>query len=97
MSRFEGSCHCGRVTFEVLAQPSHLGSRNCSLCSAKGALYLPVGEVSSVTVTAGAGDLSEYRFYTHTATHFFCRHCGTLTPFTARESTQRAGASMRAP
>jgi hypothetical protein len=79
MTRFDGSCHCSRVTFEVLASPSHLVTCNCSICAAKGAVYLPVGEVSSVNIIAGESDLSAYRFNTLTATHFFCRHCGIHT------------------
>ena len=76
MSTYRGSCHCGRVAFEVEAKPTHLVRCNCSLCARKGALYLPVGEISSVTVLSGESDLVPYSFNTRTATHFFCRTCG---------------------
>jgi hypothetical protein len=79
MTRYRGMCHCGSVTFEVSANPSHLVVCNCSICSAKGAVYLPVSEVSSLRITAGESELTAYQFNTRTATHLFCRHCGIHT------------------
>ena len=79
METYRGGCHCGRVVFEVEAAPTHLVSCNCSLCSTKGALYLPVGEISSVSIVSGESELIPYSFNTGAAKHFFCRHCGIHT------------------
>ena len=80
MSTFRGSCHCGRVTFEVDATPTRLSECTCSMCSAKGAVYLPALEVEDVRILTGEAELTAYRFHTNTATHLFCRHCG-IHPF----------------
>jgi hypothetical protein len=75
-----GSCHCGRVRFEVDASIDRLSRCNCSICSAKGALYVPIDAIRAFRITAGESELTAYRFQTETATHFFCRHCG-VHPF----------------
>jgi hypothetical protein len=61
LSWFHGSCHCGRVRFEVLAAPTSLSQCNCSLCSKKGALYVKVRELSELRISAGESELSSYR------------------------------------
>jgi hypothetical protein len=80
VATFRGSCHCGRVRFEVDAEPTALTSCSCSICARKGALYLRVKEVAAVRVLSGESDLGTYRFHTGTAVHHFCRHCG-IHPF----------------
>jgi hypothetical protein len=79
MTTYLGSCHCGRVTFEVDASPTKLSCCNCSICHAKGALYIPVGEIEVVRIISGESDITPYRFGTETAVHYFCRHCGIHT------------------
>lgn len=74
--RFDGSCHCGQVRFELEATITRLSQCNCSMCSRKGALYIPVRDIEAVRIIAGASELSEYQFNTKTAIHYFCRHCG---------------------
>ena len=76
----KGGCHCGRVRFEVDAAPTRLSSCSCSICAAKGALYVPVNEIRDLRILAGEAELTAYRFNTMTATHYFCRRCG-IHPF----------------
>ncbi len=52
---------------------------NCSICSAKGALYVPVAEIDALRVTAGESDITSYQFGTKMAVHYFCKHCGIHT------------------
>jgi hypothetical protein len=80
MPIFKGSCHCGRVTFEVDATPSALSECNCSLCHRKGSVYLKASEVRSLQILSGESELSVYQFNTNTARHYFCRVCG-IHPF----------------
>jgi hypothetical protein len=80
MATYRGSCHCGRVTFEVDADITALSQCNCSMCARKGALYVPVREIAAVRILSGEAELSAYQFNTRTATHYFCRHCG-IQPF----------------
>lgn len=75
-----GSCHCGRVRFSVRASlPLHVLDCNCSICRMTGFLHLIVPK-GAFELLEGESELSEYRFNTGVAKHFFCRHCG-IKPF----------------
>jgi hypothetical protein len=78
---YEGGCHCGRVRFRIEADlaATPIGECNCSVCTKKGILHLPVGR-DHLTILSGADDLSIYQFGTGVAQHTFCRHCG-MHPF----------------
>ena len=80
MRTHQGSCHCGRVKFEVRAEIAVLNECNCSLCRRKGSLYVSALDADQVRVIAGESDLTTYQFGTGTAAHLFCRHCG-IHPF----------------
>jgi len=74
---FEGSCHCGKVTFMVDADPpGEALSCNCSHCRRKGLLlaFFPAGQFH---LTSGEGNLSSYWFNKHAIEHRFCASCGT--------------------
>lgn len=75
MNTYKGSCHCGKVAFELTANLDHVVECNCSICASRGALWHPAPP-DKVKITSGEGDLSGYQFGTKTATHYFCRHCG---------------------
>ena len=76
---YRGACHCGRITFEVLAELNYVVDCNCSICRRKGALWHPATE-SDLRVLTGEADLVLYQFKTKVAKHYFCRHCG-IHPF----------------
>lgn len=76
---YQGSCHCGRVTFELQARIDHVVDCNCSICRRRGALWHGAPN-SSLRVLSGESDLALYQFNTKTAKHYFCRHCG-IHPF----------------
>ena len=82
--RHAGGCHCGRVTFEVLA-PADLDvlDCNCSMCSRSAYLHLIVGAVE-FRLLSGADELTEYSFGTGVAKHRFCRHCGVKSFYVPR-------------
>jgi len=71
-----GSCHCGRVSFEVDA-PAVIAALecNCSICRMSGFVHLIV-PASRFRLLAGAEHLREYVFNTGTAKHRFCAYCG---------------------
>ena len=79
-----GSCHCGRVRFEIDTDFPELTSCDCSICRRKNALMVKVHE-SSFRLLTSADELSEYQFHTNTARHFFCRTCG-IYPFHRKRS-----------
>ncbi|MFO7178946.1 MAG: GFA family protein [Pseudomonadota bacterium] len=72
---YTGSCHCGRVRYEVTADISQVISCDCSICSRTGAL-LAFAPASSFKLLSGEGDLSDYQFNTRTIHHLFCKNCG---------------------
>jgi hypothetical protein len=75
----QGSCHCGRVTFEAQADIDHVVDCNCSICRRRGALWHGVPE-SGLRILSGESELTLYQFNTMTAKHYFCRRCG-IPPF----------------
>jgi hypothetical protein len=77
----EGGCHCGRVRFRIRVDftESVVGECNCSICTKKGILHLPVAK-ERIEILSGTEDLTTYKFNTGTAKHTFCRHCG-IHPF----------------
>ncbi len=76
---YEGSCHCGRVKFEVDADIDHVRVCDCSICARRGALIHRV-EKDSFRLLTPIGDLTLYQFHTRTAKDYFCPTCGIL-PF----------------
>jgi hypothetical protein len=74
-----GSCHCGRVTFEVDGEIKGVVECNCSICRQKGALWHATSD-SGLRILSGEPELTLYQFNTKTAKHYFCRHCG-VSPF----------------
>ena len=61
-----GSCHCGAVTFELLAQPKWLTECNCSICRRIGALWAHA-DINKIKVS-----------YTEAATIGYCQGDKTL-------------------
>lgn len=71
-----GSCHCGRVSFEVDAEAVlRVTSCNCSICVRTGFLHLIV-PAEQFRLVDGDQFLKSYRFNTGTANHLFCSACG---------------------
>ncbi|MBI5450093.1 MAG: GFA family protein [Gammaproteobacteria bacterium] len=75
MKTYHGSCHCGRVCFEVTTDLQQLIACNCSICTKKGAVHHRVNP-QQFRLLSGTDDLVLYQFGTHRARHQFCRHCG---------------------
>ena len=77
--KHQGSCHCGKIRFEVEGELTEAMACNCSICSRKGALMWFVPR-SSVTLQTPETDLSTYTFNKHVIKHHFCSTCG-IHPF----------------
>ena len=84
MSPYFGACHCGAVRFRVEAEPAELTVCDCSLCAKKNAVMTQVHE-TDLTILAGGDVLTEYRWNTRVARHFFCSVCG-IYPFHRKRS-----------
>ncbi len=72
---YRGSCHCGRIAFEVEGELAGITACNCSICQRKGALmwFVPRDQLKLLTEE---GNASTYRFNRHVIQHRFCPHCG---------------------
>jgi hypothetical protein len=75
----KGSCHCGKVAYEVEGEPGEVLECNCSICSRKGSLlwFVPRDKLRLLTPEQ---DLSTYTFNKHHIKHRFCAACG-IHPF----------------
>ena len=76
---YTGSCHCGRVRFEIQATLDSVTECNCTFCGKRGALLRRV-PADKFKLLSGQEHLAEYQFNTRSAKHFFCKHCG-IHPF----------------
>jgi hypothetical protein len=75
----QGSCHCGKVTFEVEGEVDSGLSCNCSMCQRRGSLLWFVPR-AQLRVTTGEDALATYTFNRHVIRHRFCPTCG-IHPF----------------
>lgn len=85
MRQYRGSCHCGAVTFEIETDWPELTMCDCSICRRRNALMVKVHE-NRFRLLSGQEMLTEYRFHTMTARHFFCSTCG-IYPFHRKRVT----------
>lgn len=82
---YRGSCHCGRIQFEIETNCPELTTCDCSICRRKNALMLKVHE-SRFRLLSGEHELRVYAFHTQTAQHYFCGTCG-IYPFHRKRVT----------
>ncbi|NWL80288.1 aldehyde-activating protein [Pseudomonas taiwanensis] len=90
--KYRGSCHCGKIAFEVEGNLEQVMECNCSLCSRRGYLlwFVPREQLRLATPEF---DLSTYRFNRMHIAHHFCANCG-CAPF--GEATDPKGKAMAA-
>lgn len=93
MGAWNGSCHCGAVRFRVDAEIDEITSCDCSLCRRKNSLMARVHETALI-ITAGEDSLSEYRWNTGVARHFFCTRCGIYTFHRKRAAPDHYGVNV---
>lgn len=72
---YRGSCHCGRIAFEVEGSLDESMSCNCSMCQRRGSLlwFVPRDKLHVSTPDENAGT---YTFNKHVIKHRFCAVCG---------------------
>ena len=89
---YQGSCHCGRVRFEVDGEIGGAMACNCSICQRKGSLMWFVPRAALHLLTPDE-DAARYLFNKHRISHRFCAACG-IHPF--GEAISPAGQPMAA-
>lgn len=77
--KYQGSCHCGKIAFEVEGEIDGALSCNCSMCQRKGSLlwFMPR---SALNLLKPENAMSTYTFNKHVIKHHFCPDCG-IHPF----------------
>ena len=92
---YSGSCHCGRIAFEVEGEFSEVMECNCSHCSRKGYLLWFVPR-SQLRLKSSAENMSTYKFNKHVISHHFCPNCGCAPlGFGLRSSAPMAAVNVR--
>ncbi len=92
---YEGSCHCGLVTFEVETSDSvEVENCNCSICQMSGFLHLIVPKENFRLIT-GENNLSTYKFNTGVAEHKFCKVCGIKSFYIPRSNPDGVDVNLR--
>lgn len=77
--KYTGSCHCGKIAFEVDGELTGAMACNCSICQRKGSLhwFVPADKVKLLTPRE---NITTYLFNKHIIKHQFCGVCG-VQPF----------------
>ena len=72
---YKGSCHCGKIAFEVEGEIDKLLECNCSICTKRGSLlwFVPREKLHLKTPESGMGT---YLFNKKVIRHRFCPVCG---------------------
>ena len=81
--KYRGSCHCGRVAYEVEGAIDSALACNCSICQRKGSLlwFVPREQLRLLTPEDAA---KTYTFNKHAIRHRFCPACG-IHPYAESE------------
>lgn len=72
---YQGSCHCGKVAFEVDGEIPEVLACNCSMCQRRGSLLWFVPR-DHLKLTTPVESLGTYTFNKHVIKHHFCPNCG---------------------
>lgn len=75
---FNGSCHCGQVTFKANIDLKSAMACNCSICQRKGTLLTFIPE-NDFSLLSGKDSLTDYQFGPKKIHHTFCKTCGVTS------------------
>ena len=93
LKTYRGSCHCGKVQFEIESTLDPSKRCNCSLCRRRGAIMTRV-PADRFRLLAGEEYLSTYQFGTRVAKHCFCKVCGIYTFHRPRTAPELHGVNV---
>jgi len=75
---YQGSCHCGKVRYQVEGELGEVTECNCSICRRRGHLLWFVPR-ENLHLSTPESALSSYSFNKHRIKHRFCSTCGSAT------------------
>jgi len=73
--KYSGSCHCGKISYDVEGEIESLIECNCSICSRRGYLLWFVPR-DSLKLKTPEENMCTYTFNKHVIKHNFCPECG---------------------
>jgi hypothetical protein len=91
---YRGSCHCGRVAFDVEGELAAVVECNCSICSKKGYLHWIVPR-DRFRLRTPEDAISTYTFNTGAAKHHFCPVCGVAPFYVPRSHPDAVDVNVR--
>ena len=95
MDCFTLSCHCGAVQGKVgLSGEPVLHACNCSMCNKTAFLHLIV-KSEHFQLLSEPDAITEYRFNTGVARHWFCRRCGVKAFYRPRSHPEGVSVNGR--
>ena len=90
----DGQCHCGAVKFTAeIAEPIRASRCDCSICAIKGAVTVGT-PLNGLRIVEGEDKLTQYRFNTGVAKHYFCSVCGSYTFHQRRSDPETYGVNV---
>ncbi len=75
MATYNGSCHCGAVTYKVTADIDNVLECNCSICNRAG-WRLTFVNADQFELLSGEDRVTDYQFAKKHLHHPFCNVCG---------------------
>ena len=75
---YKGSCHCKAINFEIDSNLENIKQCNCSICKRKNAKMSLIHK-DKFRIISGNEYLTQYKFGTMVAKHYFCKICGIYT------------------
>jgi len=93
--KYQGSCHCGKIAFEVEGTLEGVMACNCSICQRKGSLMWFVPR-DALTLKTPDEAVSTYTFNKHKIRHRFCATCGIHPYGEAQDPKGNAMAAVNA-
>ena len=73
--KYQGSCHCGAISYEVEADIKEVMECNCSICQRRGHLLVFVPR-DRLKLKTPESKMAAYTFNKHLIKHRFCPVCG---------------------
>jgi len=90
MEAYRASCHCRAVTFTIRTDLGYSVRCDCSLCRRHVAIMARCDQ-EDLVIETGQEFLTEYRFNTNVAAHYFCAQCGVYTFHKMRKLPDKYG------
>ncbi len=90
MESYRGSCHCKGVTFTLKTDLGYSVQCDCSICRRRGSIMVRCDR-NDLEIQTGRELLTEYRFNTNVAIHYFCNWCGVYVFHKMRKLPDKYG------